>query len=319
MKPRLAIAPEVVTLGECMAVLFPDERRRLERARRLRMDIAGTEANTAIGLARLGVAARFIGRVGDDPFGTRIRETLSAEGVDTRFLQVDPGAPTGVFFREALVEGPRRVYYYRAGSAASRLGPEDLTPESFAGAKIVHLSGITPALSGACAAAVRRAIELAREGDALVSFDPNYRPRLWDAATARATLTALIEKVDVLLLSDEDGKILFPDADVAGVLEGAAAIGPATVVLKRAAKGAAALVKGQRLRTSGRRVARVVDSVGAGDGFNAGFLAGMLRGLGIAECLDLGAKVGARAVQTLGDYAGYPRSRGSVTRRRGRR
>src|SRR4051812_1894490 len=114
---------DVVTLGECMAVLFPERPMGLDRAPRLRLDIAGTESNTAIGLARLGHRARFISRVGDDPFGRRIRQTLIHEGVDTTFLQTDAEAPTGVFFREPLADGLRRVYYYRAGSAASSMGP----------------------------------------------------------------------------------------------------------------------------------------------------------------------------------------------------
>ena len=159
-RPIAPRTPDVVTLGECMAVIYPRTAIGLERATGVLLNIAGSEANTAIGLARLGIGARFISRVGEDPFGRRIREVLTGEHVDTRYLTADPTAPTGVFFREWLKDGARRVYYYRAGSAASRLGPEDLRSEAFAGAKIVHLSGITPALSGACAAAVRRAIDL---------------------------------------------------------------------------------------------------------------------------------------------------------------
>ena len=290
-----------------MAVLFPERPVGLDRATRLRLDIAGTEANTAIGLARLGVTVRFISRVGDDPFGRRIRQTLTDEGVDTTLVHTDPDAPTGVFFREPLADGVRRVYYYRAGSAASRMGPEDLEDSAFRGARVVHLSGITPALSGACAAAVRRAIELGRNAGATISFDPNYRAKLWDPATARATLTDLIQHVDLLLLSDEDATVLFPDTAPAAVLEKSAAMGPATVVLKQAARGAIAWSEGELFQAKPARVKKVVDSVGAGDGFNAGFLAGVTRKLSLEESLELGAQVGARAVATLGDYAGYPR------------
>jgi 2-dehydro-3-deoxygluconokinase len=308
MKPSASAVSQVVTLGECMAVLFPERAVGLDRAPSLRLDIAGTEANTAIGLARLGIQSRFISRVGDDPLGRRIRQTLEREGVDTRFLKTDQGAPTGVFFREPLSDGARRVYYYRGGSAASRLGPEDLPPEAFAGAKIVHLSGITPALSSSCAAAVDRAIEIAHQNGAMVSFDPNYRARLWDAATARATLTDVIRRVDVLLLSEEDASVLFPGASVPEVLRHSTSLGPTTVVLKRAERGATAVVVGERFTIPARKVRRVVDSVGAGDGFNAGFLAGLVRGWETRDSLELGAEIGALAVQKLGDYAGYPRA-----------
>ena len=313
----MTIAPSVVTLGECMAVLYPTRPVGLDRADRILLDIAGTEANTAIGLARLGEATRFISQVGDDPFGRRIRATLHREGVDVSYLGTHPEAPTGVFFREPLSDGARRVYYYRAGSAASLITPGYLNPEAFRGARIVHLSGITPALSATAAATVLRAIEIARDVNARVSFDPNYRPRLWDAATAAVTLIELVRKVDILLMSEQDAGVLFGGGDTFGLAR-AAELGPSTVVLKQAERGAIALSGDKLYRVSPRRVKKVVDTVGAGDGFNAGFLAGVLRGLEIDECLSLGAEIGAKAVGKLGDYAGYPKKPGKREEGRGK-
>ncbi|MBI4501323.1 MAG: sugar kinase [Gemmatimonadetes bacterium] len=301
-------APAVVTLGECMAVLYPAQPIGLDRAAKVLLDIAGTEANTAIGLSRLGVRTRFISRVGDDPFGRRIRATLDREGVDIGFLETDSSAPTGIFFREPLADGARRVYYYRSGSAASRMTPEGLNPEAFRGARIVHLSGITPALSVTAAATVRRAIEIARQVNARVSFDPNYRAPLWDRGTAAAILTDLVRQVDIVLMSEEDATVLFGGGDTFALAR-AAELGPATVVVKQAERGAIALCADKLYHSAPRRVKQVVDTVGAGDGFNAGFLAATLRGLDIQECLDLGAEIGAKAVGRLGDYAGYPRKR----------
>jgi 2-dehydro-3-deoxygluconokinase len=298
---------EVVTLGECMAVLYPREPVTLDDADVLALDIGGAEANLSIGLSRLGHRARFISRVGDDPFGQRMRVTLEREGVDTTYLATDTGAQTGVFFREWLPDGARRVYYYRAGSAASRLAPEDLQPAAFEGARIVHLTGITPALSASCAATVVKAIELAHAAGALVSFDPNYRPRLWDIPTARAALRPLLEQIDVLLMGHEDAQAVLGDGDDDQLLERGAALGARVVVLKLAERGALALADGKRYAAPAHPVAQVIDPVGAGDGFDAGFLAGWLRGAGIEESLDLGARIGAAAVEVLGDYAGYPR------------
>lgn len=299
--------PDVVTLGECMAVLYPPDPVSLDEARTLLIDIGGAEANLAIALCRLGHSARFISRVGDDPFGKRIRTVLSNEGVDTSSLRTDPDAQTGVFFREWLADGARRVYYYRRNSAASRIGPDDLTPAQFSGAQIVHLTGITPALSASCAAACMRAIDLARAAGALVSFDPNFRPRLWSAAQARDTLIPLMRAADILLMGHEDAQALFEVSNDDDALATAAALGARIVVLKCAERGARALVAGQRLAVPAAPVAHVIDPVGAGDGFNAGFLAGWLRGWSISESLTLGARIGAAAVATLGDYAGYPR------------
>jgi len=299
--------PDVVTLGECMAVLYPPDPVTLDEARTLLLDIGGAEANLSIALSRLGHTARFISRLGDDPFGRRVRTVLAAEGVDTSALMVDASAPNGVFFREWLADGARRVYYYRAGSAASRLTAGDLTPEQFAGARILHLTGITPALSPTCAAACARAIELARAAGALISFDPNFRPRLWSAAQARNALLPLMRAADIILMGHEDAQALLETSDDQEALTAAAAPGARIVVLKRAERGALALVDGQRYAAPATPATRVIDPVGAGDGFDAGFLAGQLRGWGIDESLALGARVGAAAVAALGDYAGYPR------------
>ncbi|MDZ4718602.1 MAG: sugar kinase [Roseiflexaceae bacterium] len=297
---------DVVTLGECMAVCYPADPIRLDDARTLLLDIGGAEANLSIALARLGIRARFISRVGDDPFGQRIRSVLKQEGVDVTGIITDPQAPTGMFFREWLPDGARRVYYYRAHSAASRMQPTDLQPEQFTGARFVHLTGITPALSQTCAATVMQAIKLAQAAGAQVSFDPNYRPKLWEPDAARVALLPIIQQCDVLLMGHEDARAVLGVDDDEQMLQSAAALGPRIVVLKRAERGALALADGIRYEAPAIAVEHVVDPVGAGDGFDAGFLAGMLRGDTISEALNLGALVGAASVAALGDYAGYP-------------
>jgi 2-dehydro-3-deoxygluconokinase len=298
---------EVVTLGECMAVLYPDEAVPLDRASTLAIDIAGAEANLAIGLSRLGHSVQFISRVGADPFGQRIRATLTAEGVDIAHLLTDTTAPTGVFFREWLPDGLRRVFYYRAGSAASQMTPEDLPPAAFTGVRLVHLTGITPALSPNCAVTIAKAVELAHAAGALVSFDPNYRAKLWDAAKAQMVLLPLMAQADILLIGHEDAQALFGVEEKSSILARGAELGVQIVVLKRAEHGVSAWAPGISLEIEAERVEAVVDPVGAGDGFNAGFLSGWLRGYSLEDALRSGARIGAAAVATVGDYAGYPR------------
>jgi 2-dehydro-3-deoxygluconokinase len=291
-----------------MAVLYPSDPVTLDDARTLLLDIGGAEANLSVALCRLGHTARFISRVGDDPFGQRMRSTLAREGVDVSELRTNPDAPTGVFFREWLPDGARRVYYYRAGSAAARMAPEDLSAEQFAGARIVHLTGITPALSASCAAAVARAIELAQAAGALVSFDPNYRARLWRPEAAREALLPLLRQAEIILMGHEDAAaVLGTGEDDDAALRAGADLGARVVVLKCAERGAFALADGATIHVPAVPVERVVDPVGAGDGFDAGFLACWLRGDSLEDSLRLGAHVGAASVAALGDYAGYPR------------
>lgn len=298
---------DVVTLGECMILLYPTNLVALDESDLFVMDIAGAESNLCIGLSRLGHTARFISRIGDDPLGAKLRKILQQEGVILDGLRVDPHAPTGVFFREHLPDGRRRVYYYRRNSAASRLGPEDLQWDHFRGARIVHLTGITPALSESCAAACHRAVEFARAAGAVLTFDPNYRAPLWDVGEARRVLLPLLAQADIVLMGHEDAQALFDETDALAALRQAAGLGARMVVLKRAEQGAWLWREGEVIQVPAYPVARVVDPVGAGDGFDAGFLSGWLRGLDLIDCLRLGARVGAAAVGVLGDYHGYPR------------
>ena len=298
---------EVVTIGECMGVFFPPDPVTLDDTDRLLFDVGGAEANIAIALSRLGIRARFVSRLGDDPFGRRIRAVLDAEGVDTSAIAIDPQAPTGIFFREWLPDFARRVYYYRRGSAASLMTPEYLTPAMFADVRVVHLTGITPALSEQCAATVERALAYAAQVGALVSFDPNYRARLWPPERARAALLPIMRRADYLLMGHEDARAVFGVDDEAAILAAAGALGARVVVLKRAERGAIGLAAGQQYEAPAHPAPRAIDPIGAGDGFDAGFLAGMLRGYSVPDALALGARVGAAAVEALGDYNGYPR------------
>ncbi len=298
---------EVITLGETMAVIYPRVSQPLAEAETLTLDIGGAESNLAIALSHLGHHVSFVSRVGNDPFGQRIRAVLDAEEVDTGGLLIDQTAPTGVFFREWLPDGKRRVFYYRASSAASHLSPADLSPDMFAGTRLLHLTGITPALSASCAATVERAIELAHAANVLVSFDPNYRAALWDQASARKVLLPLMAQIDILLMGHEDCSAILGTHDAESALRYGKTLGVQIMVLKEAERGATGQIGETRVSVPAESVAAAIDPVGAGDAFDAGFLSGWLRGNTLAESLRLGAQMGAASVATLGDY--IPRAR----------
>jgi 2-dehydro-3-deoxygluconokinase len=297
----------VLTLGEPMAVMYPTEPVTLDVARTLGLDLAGAESNFAIGLARLGVSVKLFTRLGADRFGDMIRAIWKREGVDASDVIADPNFPTGIYFREWLPDGERRVLYYRKGSAAAQMTPDELKPEWFDGLTLLHLTGITPALSDTCAATCQRALDLAKAAGAKVSFDPNYRAKLWSPEAARRGLLPIIQQADWLLLGHEDARAVLGTEDDDEILRQGAALGPSVVVLKRAERGAVAWAEGRRWESAAVPVAKAVDPVGAGDGFDAGFVTARLRGWDMERALHAGNKIGAACVAVLGDYAGYPR------------
>lgn len=295
--------PELVTLGETMAMFSGAGL--LRHARSLAVSLGGSESNVAIGVSRLGHRAAWISRVGDDEWGRLIRRELAGEGVDLRGLRVDPEARTGLMFKEHRTADTARVTYYRTGSAASRLEPADLDEAVVRAARLVHLTGITPALSASARAAVFAAAELAREGGALVSLDLNYRSTLWPPEEARPVLRDLIGRADIVFGSEDEVELVVDAAEPERGARALAALGPAQAVVKRGDQGALALVGGQSLGQPALPV-RAVDAVGAGDGFVGGYLTGVLRGLAAADTLRVAAVAGAYAVTVHGDWEGLP-------------
>lgn len=303
-------APFVLAIGDPLIALMPVDPVEIDVADALAIRVGGAEINTAIGVRRLGVAAGWLGRVGDDPFGRRVLAALEGEGVERALAVVDPDAPTGLYVREWLPDGRRRPYYYRLGAAGARLSPDDWPqpwPRGVPTPTVVHATGITLALSPTSQAALHAILDRAANVGAFVSIDPNYRRALWpDAARAREALVQLARRSDVLLLSEDDALALFESDDPAVVLAAAAELGVSNVVFKRGARGAMVRYDGREYEIVPEVVTREVDPVGAGDAFNAGFLAATACGLDAGLAGRCAAWCGARAVERLGEHEGYP-------------
>ncbi|MDW5596609.1 sugar kinase [Conexibacter stalactiti] len=298
--------PEVVTFGEAMGLMLADDGLPLRRARRFHRTLAGAELNTAVGLARLGHRVAYAGRVGDDPFGEEVRATLLAEGVDAAGLRVDPSAPTGLLTRDRDGHRRIRVVYHRAGAAGSRLAPEDLAALPLAGARLLHVTGITPALSESARAATLAAVQAARGAGVTVSFDPNHRAKLWSREQAAPVLRELAGFAEIVLTSEEEGAWLASTLGLERIAAYFHDLGARIVVIKRGADGAHVSDDGVASDVSALPVGAVVDPVGAGDAFDAGFLSGWLDGLPAAEAARRGAACGAAVVQVAGDLEGLP-------------
>ena len=294
---------DVITAGETMVLGVPPRPGRLRHAGSLELKIGGAESNLAIALSRLGLSAGWAGYLGDDEPGQLVLDRIRAEGVDTSQVRRIERLPTGLYLREQIGTDVR-VYYYRQGSAASTMQRDAFEPGYLGGAKFVHLTGITPALSEGCRAFVLWAAREAGASGARVSFDVNYRSKLWGTKEAREFAEEILPDVYLLLAGDEEARALW-DRDDEALVRDLASLGPEEVVLKTGSAGSLALVDGEILEHPAFTVSEV-DPVGAGDAFAAGYLAGHLWGLPAEERLRVANAMGALSVATLGDYEGLP-------------
>lgn len=306
MSPATPPQPYLVTLGETMALLTAAHPGPLAHVASMGLGIGGSESNVAIGVQRLGGNAVWCGRVGRDSLGHLITREIRAEGVTVRVTE-DPDAPTGLMLKERRTMATQKVSYYRAGSAGSRITPGDLDPHLIAGASILHVTGITPALSASGAATVRQAMETARAHGVTVSFDLNYRANLWAAAAAGRSYRELIPLADVVFAGDDEAALVVGSADCPeDTARHMAALGPAQAVIKLGSKGAVACIDGELFHQDAMPI-MALDTVGAGDAFVAGYLTELMAGSLAPQRLELAAKTGAFACLAYGDWEGLPR------------
>ncbi|MGO4691297.1 sugar kinase [Glaciibacter sp. 2TAF33] len=310
--PSTGAGASVVTFGETMAMMSSATAGPLQHARTLNLGIGGSESNLAIALTRLGTDTTWIGRVGADSLGDLVLREIGAEGVRVVGIR-DPEAPTGLMIKEHRTSSDTRVWYYRRGNAGSRLRPEDIDPELVRAASLLHVTGITPALSSSAADATFAAIAVAREAGVPVSFDLNFRGKLWTAEQAGGVYRRIIAHSDLVFAGDDEAAIAVGAADSTGTrlspLELAHRLvdaGAGQAVVKLGSRGAVALVDGQEYTRDAVRI-HPVDTVGAGDGFVAGYLAEYLRGEDVATRLTTAVTVGAYVCLSSGDWEGLPR------------
>jgi 2-dehydro-3-deoxygluconokinase len=302
-----ATSRRLVTFGESMGLISTPDIGPIEFAREFRYGIGGAESNVAIGAARLGAPVTWIGRLGCDATGDLIERRLRAEGVLVHAIR--DGGYTGLMVRHHRVAGHIGVDYHRAGSAAARLCFSDIPDDVLAGAAILHVTGITPALSESARQAVFDAAERARGLGVTICLDVNYRAKLWEPAAARPVLRALAARADILMASTGEARLLLGDEQARvgpAMLRRLAALGPDEVIVKDGARGCAALINGASFTLPALTVP-VVDPVGAGDAFAAGYLADRLAGESPEARLRTAMTAGAFAVAVPGDCEGLPR------------
>jgi len=264
---------DVLALGEAMIEF---NQARPDDARTYVQGYGGDTSNMAIAAARLGARAGYVSRVGDDAFGRRLLELWQRERVDARGVGVDADAPTGVYF---VTHGPdgHEFSYLRAGSAAARLRPDMLPSDVLRSTRILHLSGISQAISASACDACFAAIDIARGAGARISYDPNLRLKLWPLPRARAVIRATLGIVDWVLPSQDDARVLFGSEDADALVDACHAAGAPLVVLKRGPEGCI-VSDGKRRETIGGHVVNCIDATGAGDCFDGAFSARICAG-----------------------------------------
>jgi len=315
---------DLVTFGEAMIRLSPPQFQRLEQAVALEMNIGGAEYNVALGAARLGVSSAWVSRLPDNPLGKRIANKAREQGADvSRVVWTSDGRVGLYFLEQGASPRPSSVLYDRAPSAIAQIRPGEVKwAEVFQGAKWFHVSGITPALSESAAATTAEAIQAARKAGVKVSYDLNYRKKLWSPEKARAVQEPLMPLVDLLITNEEDPKAVFgvdagQDASYTtvsvdayrkiaeklrerfGVKAVAITLRESPSVLKN--HWSALVLEGSTLHQGPKYELEVVDRLGGGDAFSAGLLSGLILKGDYAWALKFGLAFSALKHSTPGD------------------
>ena len=302
---------QVILFGEPMALFVAQEEGTLSEANLFKRMLAGAEVNVAIGLTRLGYDVSYVTRLGNDPFGDYIEKKLKQERVYPKIFR-DEIHRTGFEWKNRVVKGDPDTYYLRQNSAASYLSKEDVEQVDFTGANLLHITGIFPALSSHTKEAVFAMIEKAREHKMCISFDPNLRASLWESEEEMKTvINEIAGKVDIVLPGVGEGKILVGSEDPEKIAEFYRERGAKLVVVKLGASGAYAEQRNEdgtveKGYFKGYPAKKVVDTVGAGDGFAVGILSGYLEHTSLEELVDRGNIIGSMQVMVESDNEGLP-------------
>ncbi|HET7580262.1 MAG TPA: sugar kinase [Bacillales bacterium] len=298
---------KIVTLGEPMAMFVADQTGPLEEIDHFTKYLAGAEVNVCIGLKRLGHDVTYVTKLGKDPFGKYIQRTLEKEKIDTSYLSFDREYPTGFQLKSKVESGDPDVVYFRKGSAASHINTEDLRKVNLTETRHVHLTGIPLALSESCRQAVYEFVESVKEQGLPLTFDPNLRPNLWKSPEMMVeTINRVAGQCDVVLPGIQEAEILTGTRNLTAIGDFYIEKGVKTVIVKLGPEGAFVKTADQEFRVPGFRVDKVVDTVGAGDGFAVGVISGLIEGLPLREAVIRGNAIGALQVMTPGDNDGLP-------------
>ncbi|MBY6414326.1 sugar kinase [Rhodococcus sp. BP-252] len=293
--------PDILCIGETMTLVTPVDAAPLASADLFGLHMGGAESTVALYLVEQGHSVAWVSQVGNDPLGQRIVDEIASHGVDTSFVTMLDDAPTGVYFKDPD-DGITTVHYYRRDSAASRMSPATLDRLPLREVSIVHVSGINAGLSNSCAAMMDSLFDLCAGSPTSISFDVNYRPGVWGVDEASPVLLELARRADIVFVGRDEAAELWGTTDAESVAtlirspERAA-----TLVVKDSDVGATEFTESGAVFVPAHAV-EVVEVVGAGDAFAAGYLSGLVNGKAAYGRLSMGHDLAARALSSTSDF-----------------
>ncbi|WP_104130459.1 sugar kinase [Cryobacterium sp. N21] len=285
----------VITIGETMVLVTPVEAEPLETASAFRLDVGGAESNVASHLCNLGTPTAWVSQLGDDALGRRVERLLRERQVDTGWVRRVASAPTGAYFKDP----GNGVQYFRAGSAASLMNAVTVAEVPLESARLVHLSGITEALSASCAELVTTVIARVAAAPTLLSFDVNYRGALWSVTDAAPALAHSAGGADIVFVGLDEAHTLWDTRTPDDVRTKLAHV--PYLIVKDGDVGATEYSPAGTVFVPATPTA-VVEAVGAGDAFAAGYLHAFLQGQGSAERLQAGHDRAVLVLQSTSDF-----------------
>lgn len=296
---------KVLTVGDALITMNPDTKGPIRYVTHFERKVGGAELNFAIGIARLGLSSKWISRLGNDEFGRVIYNFARGEGVDVSNVKLVDDYSTSLNFKEINKDGSGRTFYYRDNSPILALNPEDITNEMFKKINIVHLTGVFLSLNKKCRSIVDKIIRKAKSNDVTISFDPNIRLKLWTIEKAREVFNEIFPNIDILLAGLDEMKLIIGEGSKATLEKFAHTYQIRDLVIKDGGNGSMLYRNGKWTKEKAFDV-NVVDTVGAGDGFDAGYIYGYLHHYEPSKLLKFANGVGALVTTVSGDNEGLP-------------
>lgn len=301
------MSKKIMLAGEPMGLFIANEEGALENVTSFSIAVAGAELNVAIGLSRLEHSVGYLTKLGNDPFGKRILNTMSKNGISKSLVAYSNYALTGSMMKSKVTSGDPEIFYFRKNSAASTLSISDIESIDFSDYGILHMTGIFPALSQSTFEASKRLMEKAKEHGLTIFFDPNLRPQLWENKEKMIeTINLFAYQADYFLPGVKESETLMGSKEPEKIAEHYFAKGVKNIIIKTGKYGAYGANSEGSFVCPTYQEDKIVDTVGAGDGFAAGVLSAINEGLSLKEAVNRANAIGTIQIQSVGDNDGLP-------------